>query len=588
MAKSPASDTLGTFRFTVRCDGQPVNSAYQLKSFSVSQQVNRIGKAEIVLKASANHNGEIVELDDDMFLPGTDITLLAGYGEEEDVIFEGTVIAVQLAINDYDGLQVTVDCRDHAYAMTQVTTDHVYEDKTDSDIIHEVLRNYSLEAKVRAGQALHSQLVQYQTTDWDFICSRARACGSIVVVDGKTFSVAPPRISGSATLRLTYGVDIIAFNGELSAAQQPMAVIARAWDPNNQSLLVAQSEKPELNDQGNVPQDILAEVTGKRSRTLNISFAGSDMLQTSANAEQMWAGLSRFSGSCVFAGSAKAKVAELVELVGVGSRFSGLAYVGGVAHEFNESGWTTILSIGIPQEDTTLPQQHRGDAAFPGLLIGVVVKIDEDPKRENRIAIELPILDLPTKRIWARLASSWASKSYGTINVPDVGDEVVVGFQHGEVHDAIVLGSLYSGNRNPEKQWGAENNWHGIRTKSGITIGLDDEKKAVYVDSPGGIKIHINDEDKSLSLADMNGNKLSFSPQGVHLESEKGIKIVSQGDVHMQAADELNQSATGGVSIKGENVNIKANATVSVKGTAKAELAASGQAVVKGAMVMIN
>lgn len=589
MASSPVFDSQGMVRFTVQCDGKPLKSTYQLVSFVVNRQVNRIGKAELVFKASVQQGVAFDELDDDLFLPGTEISLAAGYGEEEENLFVGTVIAVQLSINEHDGLQFVVECRDYAYPMTQVAADVVYEDQSDSDIITAVLANYgALQATVQAVGPTQANSVQFSCTDWDFVRNRARANGAVIIVEDKKISVMPPTLSGDAELRITYGLDMIDFQAELSAAKQPASVEARAWDANTQALLVATSNAAALNDQGNVTTSQLAEATHNNTRHVNAAIADNEALQAQANAEQLWAGLSRIVGTCTFTGSAKARIGELIELAGVGSRFNGLAYLGGVEHHFSDAGWTTTAFLGLPQDDPTTATAQHGAVPSQGLQIGVVTQIEEDPRAENRIAIELPLLEQSSTKLWARLASSWASDAYGALCVPDVGDEVVVGFQQGDPAQAIVLGSLYSSKRAPHQAWDQENNWHGLQTKSGITIGLDDKEQAIQVETPGGIKILANDDKKSLTMEDMNGNKLSFSSDGIQLEAAKEITIKAQAGININAGAKLAQSGKTDVSIQGMNVAVKADASASVKGSASAELSATGQTVVKGAMVMIN
>lgn len=587
MATSPNLKGDGSLRYTVTCAGQPISSDYQLVSFIIDKQANRIGKAELTYKASIDESSQIVELEDETFLPGVEISVSGGYGEDEDVLFEGKILAVQVSVNDYDGFMFAVECRDSAYSMTQVRADAVYEDLSDTDIIEQLLGQYpGITSNVKASDAKHERMVQYQRSDWDFILDRATAAGAVVITEGAEVAVAPPALSKPPQLKVTYGVDMLSFQAELSAASQPQAVEARAWDPDTQSLAIGSISDVTLNDQGNVKVATLSEATNGSTRVIHAANPDTNILDKIATAEKLRAGLARIRGTCTFPGSGLAKVGELIELVGVGSRFSGQAYIGGVTHDFDDTGWKTIVSLGLPQEDPAAGEP--GPSASGGLHIGVVVQIHEDPLLQNRIAIELPMLDQPGKRIWGRMASPWASDAYGMLSVPDVGDEVVVGFQQSNPSEPIILGSLYSSKRMPERSWDAENQWHGLHTKSGIAIGLDDKDKAIQIQTPGGINIEANDAEKSLSLQDMNGNELRFSADGIVMKSDKGIQIKSDGDIQIDTSMKLNQKGAMGTAIAGQNVEIKADLAATVKGTASAELSASGQTTVKGAMVMIN
>lgn len=72
------------------------------------------------------------------------------------------------------------------------------------------------------------------------------------------------------------------------------------------------------------------------------------------------------------------------------------------------------------------------------------------------------------------------------------------------------------------------------------------------------------------------------------LDSPKDISITAQGKITIEAMDAIDMSAQADVSVKGLNVNHEANVGFVAKGNASAELSASGQTTVKGAMVMIN
>ncbi len=587
MPTSPILNAKGSLRFTVRSNGAPIASDYHLASFFIEKQVNRIGKAALTFKASVNEASEIMEVDSDAFLPGADVSVSGGYGEDEDVLFEGKVLAVQLSVNDYEGFLFTVECRDCAYPMTQFRSDAVYEKLSDTDIIQQVLGQYpGITAAVSASSAEHERMVQYQRSDWDFLLDRANAAGAVVVTEGAKVAVTAPKLSQAPALKVTYGVDMLSFRAELSAAHQPQAVETRAWDPNTQSLATSNTADVALNDQGNVTVDTLAQAIKADTRIIHAVTPDKELLDKMATAEKLRAGLARIRGTCTFPGSGLAKVGELIELVGVGSRFNGHAYIGGVTHDFDDTGWTTAVSLGLPQEDSAAGAP--GSMRSGGLHIGVVVQIHEDPLKQNRIAIELPMLSQPGQQIWGRMASPWASDAYGMLSVPDVGDEVVVGFQQSNPSEPIILGSLYSSKRMPERAWDAENQWHGLQTKSGIAIGLDDKDKAIQIKTPGGINIEANDAEKSLSLQDMNGNELRFSADGIVMKSDKGIQIKSDGDIQIDTSMKLNQKGAMGTAIAGQNVEIKADVAATVKGTASAELSASGQTTVKGAMVMIN
>jgi len=72
------------------------------------------------------------------------------------------------------------------------------------------------------------------------------------------------------------------------------------------------------------------------------------------------------------------------------------------------------------------------------------------------------------------------------------------------------------------------------------------------------------------------------------LDSPSDISITAKGKITIDAIGAIDLSSKADVSVKGMNVNHEASVGFVAKGNATAELSASGQTTVKGAMVMIN
>lgn len=125
-------------------------------------------------------------------------------------------------------------------------------------------------------------------------------------------------------------------------------------------------------------------------------------------------------------------------------------------------------------------------------------------------------------------------------------------------------------------------------TKSGISIKFDDEDKILTINTPAGNQWVMNDKDKMIEVEDMNGNKLTMNDSGISMESPKDIKISAKGKISLDAMGEIGISSKADIKSAGMNINHEAQVGFIAKGNASAELSASGQTTVKGAMVMIN
>ena len=222
------------------------------------------------------------------------------------------------------------------------------------------------------------------------------------------------------------------------------------------------------------------------------------------------------------------------------------------------------------------------------MQIGVVKKLDEDPEGEHKIQVAVPVLNVEKEGVWARLASFYGSNGIGAFFIPEIGDEVVLGYFNNDPCHPVILGSLYSSKNMPPYDLTGENDTKAIVTRSKLKIEFDEENKVTTIVTPAENKIVISDADKSILLADQNQNKVELGPDGILLDSPKDIRIVSKQKITIEATSGIEVESKADVNIKGMNIDNSADVGFVAKGSASAELSASGQTTVKGAMVMIN
>ena len=417
----------------------------------------------------------------------------------------------------------------------------------------------------------------------------------IIITDQKKVNVIKPKVSASPVLKVTYGEDLISFRGELQTADQTPGVDAYAWDIATQAMIKAASATQTLNEQGDqTPSDLSEAVGGDRWELQTESYGDSSQLQTWADAQSLKAGLSRIRGEIRFQGSSLAVPGCLITLDGLGKRFNGDAFIGAVEHSIEDGEWITTAGMGIDPEmatqntDVVTPPASGLLPGIEGLHIGVVKKLDGDPGKEFRIQVEIPLLNTDKNLVWARLSNFWSSNSFGAFFIPNVGDEVVLGFLNNDPTYPVILGSLYSSANPAPLQIDKKNPIQLMQTKNGIKLEMDDENKVVTVTTPGTNKLVLSDKDKSVTLADQNGNKIVLSDSGILIQAAKEITLKAGTEVKVDAGTNASVKAGVNATVKGTNVELTADASFTAKGNASAELSAAGQTAVKGAIVMIN
>lgn len=591
MADSPSKNKDRVLACSVYVNGNKLKDAFSLVSASVRLSLNRIGKATLKFNAGNMDAQTFDESDNALFKPGNPIRLDAGDTDKEDTLFEGSIIGVRILTGKDFRSYMVVECRDCAYPATQGRKNRIFEKKKDSDIIQEVLKGYG-SVNVDATQYQHPTLVQYYCSDWDFALSRADACGLFVCTDGNKIKVKKPEVGGSPVLTVTFGEDLTAFDLELTADEQFTQYEAVSWSPKEQKTVKVSATAPSLNKQGDLQPKSIA--TGDSLLLQTDAPTEEKALKQWADGQALKAGLARYQGSISFYGSAKVKPGCLIELKGLGKRFNGNLFVGSVTHTIKDNEWMTEAGAGVPamnitdEPDVVSPTASGFLPGLQGLHTAVVKKLDGDPQQEYRIQVELPWLDGKSKLLWARLTSLYATNGMSIFFLPEPGDEVLVGFMNQDPTHPVVLGSLYGAKHKPPFEFEAKNNTKAIVTREQLRIDFDEEKKVITVATPGKNTLEISDNGKSITLTDQHKNKIKMDSGGINLTSAKDITLKAKGNITLDATMKLNGTAKQDASLEGLNVKVQAKMGATVKGNATAELSASGQTTVKGAMVMIN
>ena len=596
MSDSPTVDSGHLLRFKIFSNGTVLGDEVRVVSIHVHSAINRIASAEIVILDGNMPEQTFPASDGDSFKPGAEIVVEAGYDDISETIFSGIVVRHGLRITGGNYSRLVIECRDKAVKMTIGRKNANYVDMSDSDIFSKLLGNYSgLTSDVSSISIQHKELVQHYCTDWDFLVSRAEINGMIVLCDQNQVTVQAPKTDGDSQLTVEYGEDLFEFHACIDSRTQLTSVKAVVWDPSSQAVVEQTASPQTLNEQGDLSSSDLAAVASPDTFRLQTPAV---MQQTEvkswADSQQLKAGLARIQGQMKFQGDAKAKTGTLIKVKGVGNRFSGNVFICAVHHEIASGNWITEAEFGSsPQwfadrRDLSPPPATGLTPGISGLHLGVVKKLDEDPASEKRVQVSIPILQADTDGVWARLSNRYASNGIGDFFIPEIGDEVVLGYLNDDPSNPVILGSLYSSSRTPPYDLTAENNTKAIVTRSKLKVIFDEDKKVVTIVTPADNQIIVSDDAKSITLQDQNGNKAQLSPDGILLDSPKDIVINAKGKISISAVNEISITAQADVKVSGLNVTNTAQVGFTAKGSATAELSASGQTTVQGALVMIN
>ena len=582
----------------IKADGAAIDDTYQLVSIDIWNAVNKVPRARLVFFDGDMPQGTFPVSDAATFLPGAAIDVSVGYGDDRTSLFSGIVVRHSIEIpHDKEGATLVVELADKAIKMTVARNTAVSEKKKDSDVLSTLIGSHGLSSDISATETEHEAIVQFDATDWDTLLTRAEMNGMIVITDAGKVSVKPPETSGQAALEVVYGVSLMEFRAELDAVSQYStgALKSVAWDSAQQKLIESSTASAEVTQPGNVSTDTLAQVLNVSTfQRVTSGFVQQADLTAWSSAELMRSKLAKNCGQVSFQGSALAKTGTMLELKGVGDRFNGNVFIGGVHHSIKDGDWITHVDFGLP---AGWHAQQRPSAFAPaaghlppirGLQTGVVKKIHEDPSGAYRVEVTLPLVQSEPSSVWARLANPYSSDAVGMTFYPEIGDEVIVGFMNEDPRFAVVLGSVYSSKFAPPYPADEKNKIKGLKTKSKMELTFDDEDKIITLKTPGGHVLVMDDKQGSISITDSNKNSMVFGKEGITIDSASKIAITAKTDISITATGNLSLKATQNATCEGLKIDLKAQTTLSAQGNASAELKASGPVTVQGAIVQIN
>ncbi len=164
--------------------------------------------------------------------------------------------------------------------------------------------------------------------------------------------------------------------------------------------------------------------------------------------------------------------------------------------------WQMLVDLHTPQAPN-----YR----IAGVAIGIVTN-NQDPDRLGRVKVKFPWLSDEDESAWARMVTPMAGKERGLYFLPEVDDEVLVAFEHGDLRSPYVLGALWNGkDLPPVTNDDGKNNIRAIASRSGHVIRLNDEdgkEKIEIIDKSGKNSLVFDTASHTIRLS---ATKISFS-----------------------------------------------------------------------------
>lgn len=196
---------------------------------------------------------------------------------------------------------------------------------------------------------------------------------------------------------------------------------------------------------------------------------------------------------------------------------------------------------------------------YYGVTVGKVIN-PLDPMMLGRVQVQLPFIDSLDLSPWARIAMPMAGIMHGFYFIPNLNDEVLVVFEHGDVNAPYIIGSLWNAMAPPPLQSPVPQ-IRAIRTLAGNQI--------VFTEVPPSVTIQTAPTPPAALPAPPTPTgpyqTIMMSSAGIQIMSPTPIQIMSPAGIQIIAGTNIVNLTPDGVTITGTpNLNLVAGGTMNL------------------------
>ncbi len=496
-----------------------------------------------------------------------------------DLVFKGIITHIHLG-RTYTGDSVIVFVGySPTYLMEDGAATKSFEEKDLSVIANELMGEYPGNLLSPVVSPKYSTpipyVVQYKETNYQFLSRMAAKYGEWFFYDGQ--AVVFGELPNPASVELMLGKDLDSFDYGVNVRPSKFKYQFYKYEENRLMENSTAGFKPSwLDKYGKKGLDVSDSIFP--SEPVNPIWEHSEddaVLKHLAEARKssilgdtsFFAGQSQNTAITVggrIGASAMNKVGN-VNVPAIIGRFRVIA----VRHELNANKDYTNQFEAVPIS-VTAPPVNKNVFKPEAESQVAVVKENNDPGGLGRIRVQFKWQTGDEMTPWIRQITNYASGDRGTYFVPELEDEVYVGFDQGNPDRAYMQGALYHSNTPPEF-FDPENNLKSIKTRSGHTILMDDKdgSESIIIKDKNGNTIHLDTAGSSITISAP--DTITLSSKKINIEASEKVKISGTNNVDIESM-EIKAAGSSKVEITSP-VEVDVNAlTTKVSGTTKLEL----------------
>jgi phage protein D len=338
------------FNVLIKGNRLPMNAEVDVLKVMVSEDLDVPAMFTLELVNWDMVKSKITWVDDELFDTGHLVEIQMGYGNSLKTLIVGEITGLEPEFSLHAEPTLVVRGHDLRHRLLRGSKTRSFAQMKDSDIASQIAREGGLSSKAKDTNVKLEYVLQTNQTDLEFLQQRAKRIGYEVVVENKIMHFRPHQNNTQKVLTLNRADDLIEFSPRLSTMSQVGQVEVHSWDAKQKKTLIGKANV------GNETTTMKGSISGPKNANQAFGKAShiiiNEPVLNQAEADQIAKGqfndmaLAYISGEGICLGNPDLRAGSVIEITGVGKRFSGLYYLTSVTHIYSqEQGYRTQFSV---------------------------------------------------------------------------------------------------------------------------------------------------------------------------------------------------------------------------------------------------
>lgn len=565
-------------KIDISIEGTPI---LHFSSFNLEQRFNEHQTFQLRFNHDQIENTNKVTIEKSKEFIGKNLTVQFGRGEETEHQFVGKITRVEIAQSHgfqgdivISGYSPTIlidrgpDLGSYLNKDLKTIIQQATADTPSNDLSFNINPSYTSPI---------DYIIQYRESDFDFINRLSAEYHEWFYYDGVKLNFGKP--SKLDEVALVYGRDLHSLQYGMQIA--PLKYKKFSYHSPQDQLLVAQpadasGSNPDLSHAISASNQVYSK---QYNEPLDVRVNNQKEIDTFVNDEHK-AIVSELLNIMGNGDNPQVKLGSIVSIstsmradTGFEVQDFGKFLVTAVYHQLDGVGHYQNTFEGISADSEKLAVRNA-EKPLPDMQLATVLEND-DPKKQGRIKVQFKwqcTCNDPTE--WLRVVSPNAGsgdtgKNRGFLVVPEVGDQVIIAFEEGNIARPVVMGSIYHSN-NVDSGGFTNSNIKGMTSRKGSHLTFDDGAHALSLATSGANIVNVHEQQGAIQATAAQTISHQTGDNLITIKNKDGsITLKSKTTIVIETGDSsITLNTDGTISIKGKIFNVEA-ANNHIKGESK-------------------